>query len=125
MNVAGTVGRLSTAVIDALRGTPADGMLVDLFRLPRGAGERHHLCTVETATAGDKVATTLLDGEAVIPASYELLFHVGRYFKAQRVPLEGAPFLDVIPVRFSIEDGSKPHHLTLLTSPWAYTVYRS
>jgi 5-hydroxyisourate hydrolase len=124
MNEAGTVGRLSTAVIDALRGAPADGMLVDLFRLPRAAGERHHLCTVETAAA-DKVATTLLEGDAMIPASYELLFHVGRYFKAQSVALEGAPFLDVIPVRFSIADGSKPHHLTLLTSPWAYTVYRS
>ncbi len=124
MNEAGTVGRLSTAVIDALRGAPADGMLVDLFRLPRAAGERHHLCTVETAAA-DKVATTLLEGDAMIPASYELLFHVGRYFKAQRVALEGAPFLDVIPVRFSIADGSQPHHLTLLTSPWAYTVYRS
>ncbi|HZB90550.1 MAG TPA: hydroxyisourate hydrolase [Stellaceae bacterium] len=119
-----SAGRLTTTVIDALRGAPADGMLVDLFRLPSIAGERHHLCTVETA-AGGAAPTTLLDGAALTAASYELLFHVGRYFKARQVTLEDAPFLDVIPVRFAIGDPGKPHHLTLLASPWAYTVYRS
>lgn len=117
-------GRLTTAVIDALRGAPADGMLVDLFRLPRGAGERRHLRTVETDATGT-LSTPLLEGDALSPAIYEMLFHVGRYFKAQRVPLDDAPFLDVIPVRFSVGDAGKAHHLILLASPCAYTVYRS
>jgi 5-hydroxyisourate hydrolase len=117
-------GRLTVAVVDVLRGMPAEGMLIDLFRLPRGAGERRHVRTVETV-AGGAVATPLVEGEALVPGIYELFFHVGRYFKAERVALKDALFLDVIPVRFSIADAGKPHHLTLLASPVAYTVYRS
>ena len=117
-------GNLSTAVIDALRGAPAKGMLVDLFRLPPDLGERRHLRTIET-DAGGTSAAPLIEGEALIPAVYELLFHIGRYFKAERMPLEDAPFLDVIPVRFSIGDTSRPCRLILLVSPWTYTVYRS
>jgi 5-hydroxyisourate hydrolase len=98
-------------------------MLVDLFRLSRGHGERHHLRTIETDVAG-ALAEPLLAGEELVPATYELLFHVGRYFKAQRVPLEDAPFLDVIPVRFSIEDSARDYRLSLLVSPWHYTVFR-
>lgn len=118
------VGRLTAAVVDALRGMPAEGMLIDLFLLPRATSERRHLRTVETSATG-AVATPLLAGEALTPGLYELLFHVGRYFKAQGVPLEDALFLDVIPVRFSIGDAAKPHHLTLLASPWSYSIYRS
>lgn len=124
MSDAHSAGRLTVAVIDALRGVPADGMLIDLFRAPPGAGERRHLRTVET-TASGVVATPLLEGESLIAARYELLFHLGRYFKAQRATLEDAPFLDVIPVRFAVSDTGKAHHLTLVASPWAYTVYRS
>ena len=45
-------GRLMTDVIDGARGVPASGMLIDLFRLPRRVGERHHLKTVATNEAG-------------------------------------------------------------------------
>ena len=45
-------GRLTTAVIDAVYGTPANGMLVDLFRLPGGQAERQHLKTIETDARG-------------------------------------------------------------------------
>ena len=116
-------GSLATSVVDAVRGAPAAGMLVDLFRLPRGHGERRHLRTIETDAAG-AVPEPLLAGDEFVPATYELLFHVGRYFKAQRVPLEDAPFLDVIPVRFTIADAGRDYRLALLASPWHYTVFR-
>ena len=116
-------GSLTTAVIDAYRGGPAAGMLIDLFRLPRGADERHHLRTIETNSDG-ALNGPLIDGDALLPATYELLFHVGRYFKAQRVAPADAPFLDVVPVRFIIGDASHTHHLALLVSPWSYTAYR-
>lgn len=116
-------GSLTTAVIDAHRGGPAAGMLIDLFRLPRGAGERHHLRTIESNSAG-ALDGPLIEGDAVVVATYELLFHVGRYFKAQRVAPADAPFLDVVPVRFIIADAGRAYHLALLASPWSYTVYR-
>jgi 5-hydroxyisourate hydrolase len=113
-------GSLTTAVIDGLRGEPASGMLVDLFCLPRGLGERQHLKTIETGTA----EVTLIEGEALVAATYELVFHVGRYFKAQPPRPADAPFLDVIPVRFAIADPARASRLALLVSPWTYTVYR-
>ena len=117
-------GGLTAAVIDTLCGEPAVGMLIDVFRLQHGRGQRYHLRTVETA-AGAGSTSELIDGDGFVPATYELLFHVGRYFKQRRVPLDDAAFADVIPVRVSVTDPAKQHHLTLLASPWAYTVFRS
>jgi 5-hydroxyisourate hydrolase len=116
-------GSLQTTVIDALRGAPAAAMLVDLFRLPRGAGERYHLKTIETNESGS-IDTPLIEGDAFVPAIYELFYHVGRYFKSQRVTLDDAPFLDVVPVRVTIGDTSHAYHLELLASPWSYTTFR-
>jgi 5-hydroxyisourate hydrolase len=116
-------GGLTTAVIDAEAGTPAAGMLIDLFRVAREIGERQHVRTVETDARG-AIAEPLLAGTALQPATYELLFHVGRYFKARRVRQEEGPFLDVVPVRFSIADPARAYHVTLLAGPWSYTVYR-
>lgn len=117
-------GILTTAVIDATRGTPAKGMLVDLFRLPRSGGERRHLKTIETDGRGG-VEEPLLAGDEFQPATYELFYHIGRYFKAQGVALEEAPFLDVVPVRFALSDPTRPCHVALVVTPLAYTMYRS
>jgi 5-hydroxyisourate hydrolase len=118
-------GGLSAAVIDTVRGAPATGMLIDLFRLEHGRGQRHHLRTVESAAPG-MTAASLITGEEMQPGTYELLFHVGRYFKAQRVPLgESAVFSEVIPVRLVITETARAHQLTLLAGPNAYCVYRS
>src|SRR6266852_1060716 len=84
---------LTTAVIDALRGAPAKGMLVDVFRLPRGAGERRHLRTIETNDKGTVDAPLIAGDDLVVPATYELLYHIGRYFKApdSRMVRRGRP----------------------------------
>src|SRR5712692_2796438 len=68
---------LTTAVIDALRGAPAKGMLVDVFRLPRGAGERRHLRTIETNDKGTVDAPLIAGDDLVVPATYELLYRTG------------------------------------------------
>ncbi len=116
---------LTTAVIDALRGAPAKGMLVDVFRLPRGAGERRHLRTIETNDKGTVDAPLIAGDDLVVPATYELLYHIGRYFKAQRAPLEDGPFLDVVPVRFALTDPNRACHLALMVTPLSYAVYRA
>ena len=110
-------GRLTTEVIDTLRGTAAAGMLVDLFVLPHGGRERHHLKTMETATADAPV----LEPDAFAAGTYELLFHVGRYFKANRATLGDAPFIDVLPIRFTVVTAERDHRVTLLVNPWCYT----
>jgi 5-hydroxyisourate hydrolase len=117
-------GTLTTAVIDVVGGAPAGAMLVDLFRLPRNGGERHHLRTIETNDKGT-VDTPLLAGDDLVPATYELLYHIGRYFKAQRAPAEDGPFLDVVPVRFAVTDPNRAYRLALMVTPLSYAVYQA
>jgi 5-hydroxyisourate hydrolase len=117
-------GRLQLEVIDSVRGVPAVRMLVDLFRLDHGIGERHHLRTVETNDEGG-TETALLDGDAFVPATYELLCHVGRYFEAQQVATRDGLFVEVVPIRFSIGDVSRSYRVSLLTGPCSYTVASS
>ena len=61
------------------------------------------------------------DGRArfgeVPPGSYELEFAVGDHFGE-------APFLDRVPIRFTVSDASTHYHVPLLVSPWAYSTYR-
>ncbi len=116
-------GCLTTTVTDGLRGAPAAGMLIDVFRLSDGVGERHHVRTVETDASGGTV-NPLLDGEACVLATYELLYHTGRYFRAARLAPGDAPFVDLVPVRVVISDSSRDNHLSLQVTPWAYVVYR-
>ena len=50
-------------------------------------------------------------------ATYQLVFNVGGYF-------QGGGFLDLVPIRFVINDASAHYHVPLLCSPWSYTTYR-
>jgi 5-hydroxyisourate hydrolase len=40
------------------------------------------------------------------------------------VALAAPPFLDIVPIRFAIADGSAHYHVPLLVSPWSYSTYR-
>ena len=56
--------------------------------------------------------------------SYELHFSVGKYFAARGVPLSDPPFLDQIPLRFSVSEPEGHLHVPLLVTPWSYATYR-
>ena len=116
-------GRLTTQVLDISRGGPAVGMLIDLFRVGARPNERQHLKTVETNEAGATDAP-LLEGEAFAAGAYEMLFHVGRYFRATEAALSAPPFLDVVPVRFGVAEPDESCHVPLLVGPFAYATYR-
>ena len=65
----------------------------------------------------------LLEGAAFQPGRYELLFHVGDYFRAQGVTLADPAFLDIVPIRFGISEEAH-YHVPLLVSPYGYSTYR-
>jgi hydroxyisourate hydrolase len=109
-------GRLTTHVLDTARGRPAAGVTIELR-----AGSTL-LKSVRTNADG-RTDEPLLEGEAFAVGSYEILFHVGDYFAGAGLA-GGAPFLDQVPVRFSIADAGAHYHVPLLVSPWAYTTYR-
>ncbi|HEY0526965.1 MAG TPA: hydroxyisourate hydrolase [Stellaceae bacterium] len=131
------MGLLTTHVLDTSRGAPAAGLLIDLFRLGSKPTERTHLRTIETSTSGHTDGA-LIEGDALVPGVYELLFHVGRYFRRSGVGGVGStaaggggaaaatepPFLDLVPVRFAIADAAQSYEIALAISPWSYAVYR-
>lgn len=120
-------GKLSTHVLDLVRGKPAAGVKVELWRLDPGAAPVR-LRSV-TTNADGRTDAPLLAGAEVRVGRYELEFHVGEYFAARggggaAAPATVPPFLDVVPVRFAIADAEAGYHVPLLVSPWAYSTYR-
>jgi 2-oxo-4-hydroxy-4-carboxy-5-ureidoimidazoline decarboxylase len=103
-------GRLSTHVLDLAQGRPAAGMAVQF----QGRQLR---------TDADGAITLLADAPLRI-GRYELLFHVGDYFRASGLPQAEPPFLDLVPVVFQIAEPEGDYHVPLTVTPWAYTSYR-
>ncbi len=114
-----TAGRLSTHVLDTVRGRPAAGVVVSLHEI--GASGTAEIVSIVTNQDG-RTDAPLIAGEPLRIGTYELRFHVGAYFSAQNV--SDPPFLDVVPVRFSIAEPETHYHVPLLVSPWTYTTYR-
>jgi 5-hydroxyisourate hydrolase len=115
------MGRLSTHVLDTVNGKPAEGVEIELFAL-EGEGRRPIL---RTATNADgRTDAPLMAGEAFQTGTYELVFHVGAYFRSVGTATADPPFLDVVPVRFSIAEPLGHYHVPLLASPWSYSTYR-
>jgi len=96
---------LSTHVLDTARGRPAAGVGVELRR-----------DGVELASAATDEDGRARFGEVEL-GTYELEFAVGAYFGE-------APFLDRVPIRFTVSDVSTHYHVPLLVSPWSYSTYR-
>lgn len=102
--------KLSTHVLDTVRGKPAAGMTITLSR------DGQQLKTVKTNADG-RTDAPLLAAAEMATGEYELVFHVGDYFGSRE-------FLDRVPVRFTISDATASYHVPLLCSPWAYNTYR-
>jgi 2-oxo-4-hydroxy-4-carboxy-5-ureidoimidazoline decarboxylase len=130
-----TNGRLSTHVLDTMRGRPAAGVTVTLHEI----GTSARALLKETVTNADgRTDAPLISGEPLRIGSYELAFHVGDYFRrgpsaglreatpaaAPRDSVADPPYLDVVPVRFSIAEPEGHYHVPLLMTPWSYTTYR-
>jgi 2-oxo-4-hydroxy-4-carboxy-5-ureidoimidazoline decarboxylase len=115
-------GRLSTHVLDTHSGKPAAGISVELTELSDLGVSR---VVTRTATNSDgRTDAPLIGGRPVPIGRYELMFNVGEYFAARGVPMSDPPFLDKIPLRFSVSDPEGHLHVPLLVTPWSYATYR-
>ncbi len=115
-------GRLTTHVLDTMRGKPGAGVRIELGALGADGAWRR---VAETVTNGDgRTDAPLLAGDAMKAGRYELLFHIGAYFRREGAALADPPFLDVVPIRFGIADTAAHYHVPLLASPWSYSSYR-
>jgi 5-hydroxyisourate hydrolase len=115
------MGRLSTHVLDTSHGRPAQGVAIALFRIDGGGRQ----AVVEAVTNADgRTDAPLLAAESFRTGTYELVFHVGDYFRSLGTDAADPPFLDLVPVRFSIAEPNGHYHVPLLVSPWSYSTYR-
>src|SRR4029077_5507835 len=113
------MGRITTHVLDTAAGRPAAGLKVILSRLDGTPA----VVTEAVTNADGRAKKPLLEGAAFAPGRYEIVFHVGDYFRRMGVGLPNLPFLDVVPVRFGVSDDAH-YHVPLLVSPYGYSTYR-
>jgi 2-oxo-4-hydroxy-4-carboxy-5-ureidoimidazoline decarboxylase len=115
-------GRLSTHVLDTHSGRPAAGIAVELVELSDLGFSR---VVTRTITNSDgRTDAPLIGGRPVPIGRYELTFKVGAYFAERGVAMSDPPFLDQIPLRFSVSDPEGHLHVPLLVTPWSYGTYR-
>jgi 2-oxo-4-hydroxy-4-carboxy-5-ureidoimidazoline decarboxylase len=115
-------GRLSTHVLDTHSGKPAAGIAVELIELSNLGASR--VVTRAVTNADGRTDQPLIGGRPVPIGRYELMFSVGSYFAQRQVPMSDPPFLDQIPLRFSVSDPEGHLHVPLLVTPWSYATYR-
>jgi len=114
-------GRLSTHVLDTHAGRPAVGMAVALYEL---AGERYYQLTIAVTNGDGRTDQPLIGGRPLPTGRYELRFSVGDHFRSRGIEAGEPPFLDIVPLRFSIAEPEGHYHVPLLCSPWSYSTYR-
>jgi len=112
-------GAINTNVFNAVSGRYAEGMRVELFAVK---GEVLHPLAV--ATVGADGRAELMDGRPLAVGQYELRFQLADYFRQQGVPVGDPPYLDHVPVRFSVDTPSGHYHVPLICTPWSYSTYR-
>ncbi len=115
----GTMGLLTTHILDTANGKPAGNVDLRLYAID----EARNLVTSTTTNSDGRTAEPLLDGDAMLAGTYELEFDIGSYFSAQGNVMSDPPFLDTVVIRFSVL-ADEHYHVPLLVSPWSYSTYR-
>jgi 5-hydroxyisourate hydrolase len=114
-------GKLTTHILDTATGRPGAGIAVTLYAVE---GEALRELTQARTNADGRCDAPLLAGDDFKPGSYELVFAVAEYFRAQGLALAEPPFLDEIHIRFGIASTEQHYHVPLLVAPYAYSTYR-
>ena len=104
---------LSTHVLDATTGRPAEGMRVVVDSRDGDAWSRRAEATTD---ADGRVRELGAVGRGV----HRLVFDTGGYFAARSV----AAFYPEVAISFEVVDDTAHHHVPLLLSPFAFSTYR-
>jgi 2-oxo-4-hydroxy-4-carboxy-5-ureidoimidazoline decarboxylase len=115
-------GQLTTHVLNNHDGRPAEGMALTLLEL--GAEAARRVITEAVTNHEGRTETPLIFGRPVPIGRYELRFEVGRYYADQGTPTADPPFLQSVPIEFSIAEPEGHYHVPLLVTPWSFATYR-
>jgi 5-hydroxyisourate hydrolase len=109
--------KLTTHALDTYSGKPGKGMKVDVYLILE---KREKIKTVVLNSDG-RSDDALVD--PIKTGNYELVFHVGEYFK-NITELKNPNFLNAVSIKFGISNPKEKYHVPLLFSPWSYSTYR-
>ena len=115
------MGRLTTHVLDAAHGCPGSSIKVELYRVE---GQQLELVNTALTNSDGRVDAPLLQGDDYRTGVYQLQFSAGAYYRARGVQLPDTAFLDVVVLRFGIDEQQEHYHVPLLISPYSYSTYR-
>ena len=110
--------KLSTHVLDLVRGGPAVGMRIEL------ADEGGAVLASAVTNADGRTDHPLIGGRPLPIGRYELRFAVGDHFRRRGIEAGDPPFLEIVPLRFSVAEPEGHYHVPLLCTPWSYSTYR-
>ncbi len=110
---------LTTHVLDTSREGPAAGVDVTLQKIDSDGSQTE--LTHGTTNDDGRIDDPLLTAEQMETGTYELIFDVGTYYEESS---SNSTFLEIVPVRFVIDDINEHYHVPLLLSPGGYTTYR-
>ncbi|MBP7242187.1 hydroxyisourate hydrolase [Amaricoccus sp.] len=114
-------GYVTTHVLDAARGCPAEGLAIEVWRLD---GDSRRLTRRLTTNDDGRTDAPPIPRGELEPGVYEFVFHAGAYLDGALGPSDGPRFLDVVPIRFGVADATAHYHVPLLLSPFSYSTYR-
>lgn len=109
--------RISTHILDLMRGLPANDVPIWLER-QEASGTWRILNSARTDQDGR--CSQLLPDDQMSPGLYRLSFDTASYFVAQNV----SALYPLVEVTFQVRDGESQFHIPLLLSANGYTTYR-
>ena len=112
-------GSLSTHVLNTAEGIPAEGMVVELWRIDPAPV----LVVSRRTNADGRTDGPMMSAAEFQPGRYELRFAVAEYFRARGQGADLA-FLDVVALAVGLKADQGHYHVPLLCSPWSYSTYR-
>ncbi|MDC0612338.1 hydroxyisourate hydrolase [Vibrio sp.] len=116
------MGHLTTHILDTTQGIAARGVTIRLYRL--ADNQTKHLLKTTVSNDDGRCNEPLLSGDDFQRGRYELEFDMGRYFSQQQGLNEQIRFLDVIVIRFGIDDELSHYHVPIIATPYSYSTYR-
>ena len=100
-------------VLDALRGSVAEGMLVEVFRLGQRAEKR---CSGRLGADGELVDAALY-GDRLDMGEYEVVLHLGEYYRGIEHDGSNPLILESVTLRLGIDAPGHCYELPMRINP--------
>ena len=110
--------RISTHILDMVRGKPASDIPVRLEKQQVRGGWRN-VNSARTDPDG-RCSQLAPESEDLSAATYRLVFDIATYYVSQEIDA----LYPLVEVTFQARDGESHFHIALLLSPNGYTTYR-